>query len=456
MEETNISQEQNPLGTAPVGGLIGKFAIPAIISMLVSALYNIVDQIFIGQGVGMLGNAATNVAFPVTTIATALALLLGIGGASNYNLEMGAGREKKASSIAGTALSTLVITGVILAVAVLLFLRPLLSLFGATTDVMPYAVDYLGITAVGLPFYALSIGGNHIVLADRSPTYSMTCVLTGAIINTILDPLFIFGFGWGIKGAAWATVIGQVVSGILVIIYFGKFRKMYLEMSMLKPSSECLKAIISLGMASCINQIAMAVVQIVLNNILRYYGGLSVYGSDIPIACVGVISKVNQVFIAICIGISQGCQPIWGFNYGAKKYDRVRLAYRYSVTACTVIATIFFLCFQLFPHQIVSIFGTGSDLYFQFAERYLKIFMFMTFANGIQPMSSGFFTSIGKAKLGIVMSLTRQVLFLLPLIVVFSLIMGIDGVMYAGPIADAAALSLAILFARRELVAMKK
>ena len=456
MEETNISQEQNPLGTAPVGGLIGKFAIPAIISMLVSALYNIVDQIFIGQGVGMLGNAATNVAFPVTTIATALALLLGIGGASNYNLEMGAGREKKASSIAGTALSTLVITGVILAVAVLLFLRPLLSLFGATTDVMPYAVDYLGITAVGLPFYALSIGGNHIVRADRSPTYSMTCVLTGAIINTILDPLFIFGFGWGIKGAAWATVIGQVVSGILVIIYFGKFRKMYLEMSMLKPSSECLKAIISLGMASCINQIAMAVVQIVLNNILRYYGGLSVYGSDIPIACVGVISKVNQVFMAICIGISQGCQPIWGFNYGAKKYDRVRLAYRYSVTACTAIATVFFLCFQLFPHQIVSIFGTGSDLYFQFAERYLKIFMFMTFANGIQPMSSGFFTSIGKAKLGIVMSLTRQVLFLLPLIIVFSLIMGIDGVMYAGPIADAAAFVLAILFARRELGAMKE
>lgn len=456
MEETNISQEQNPLGTAPVGGLIGKFAIPAIISMLVSALYNIVDQIFIGQGVGMLGNAATNVAFPVTTIATALALLLGIGGASNYNLEMGAGREKKASSIAGTALSTLVITGVILAVAVLLFLRPLLSLFGATTDVMPYAVDYLGITAVGLPFYALSIGGNHIVRADRSPTYSMTCVLTGAIINTILDPLFIFGFGWGIKGAAWATVIGQVVSGILVVIYFGKFRKMYLEMSMLKPSSECLKAIISLGMASCINQIAMAIVQIVLNNILRYYGGLSVYGSDIPIACVGVISKVNQVFMAICIGISQGCQPIWGFNYGAKKYDRVRLAYRYSVIACTAIATVFFLCFQLFPHQIVSIFGTGSDLYFQFAERYLKIFMFMTFANGIQPMSSGFFTSIGKAKLGIVMSLTRQVLFLMPLIVAFSLIMGIDGVMYAGPIADAAAFVLAILFARRELVAMKE
>ena len=453
-DKENI-QAENPLGTAPVGGLIRKFAIPAIISMLVSAMYNIVDQIFIGQGVGMLGNAATNVAFPVTTIATAMALLLGIGGASNYNLEMGAGREKKASGIAGTALSSLAISGAVLCVIVVLFLKPLLTLFGATKDVMPYAVDYTGITALGLPFYILSVGGNHVVRADRSPTYSMACVTAGAVINTILDPLFIFGFGWGIKGAAWATVIGQVVSGILVVVYFWKFRKMYLEKSMLKPRLHYLKVITALGLASCINQIAMALVQIVLNNILRYYGAASIYGSDIPIACVGVISKVNQVFMAICIGISQGCQPIWGFNYGAEKYSRVRQTYRYSVTACTVIATGFFLCFQLFPHQIVGIFGTGSDLYFQFAERYLKIYMFMTFANGIQPMSSGFFTSIGKAKLGVVMSLTRQVIFLLPLIVIFPLFMGIDGVMYAGPIADAAAFALAIIFARRELMKMK-
>ena len=454
-DKENI-QAKNPLGTAPVGGLIRKFAIPAIISMLVSAMYNIVDQIFIGQGVGMLGNAATNVAFPVTTIATAMALLLGIGGASNYNLEMGAGREKKASSIAGTALSSLAISGAVLCVIVVLFLKPLLTLFGATKDVMPYAVDYTGITALGLPFYILSVGGNHVVRADRSPTYSMACVTAGAVINTILDPLFIFGFGWGIKGAAWATVIGQVVSGILVVVYFWKFRKMYLEKSMLKPRLHYLKVITALGLASCINQIAMALVQIVLNNILRYYGAASIYGSDIPIACVGVISKVNQVFMAICIGISQGCQPIWGFNYGAEKYSRVRQTYRYSVTACTVIATGFFLCFQLFPHQIVGIFGTGSDMYFQFAERYLKIYMFMTFANGIQPMSSGFFTSIGKAKLGVVMSLTRQVIFLLPLIVIFPLFMGIDGVMYAGPIADAAAFALAIIFARRELMKMKR
>ncbi len=295
--QTTVSQDENPLGAAPVGSLIAKFAIPAVISMLVSAFYNIVDQIFIGQGVGMLGNAATNIAFPVTIISTAAALLLGIGSASNYNLEMGAGREKKASSIAGTGLSSLSIFGTVIAVIVLLFLKPLLHLFGGTPDVMPYAIDYMGITAIGLPFYVLSIGGNHLIRADRSPTYSMTCTLIGAIINTILDLLFIFGFRLGIKGAAWATVTGQVVSGILVIFYFARLRKMYLDHSMLIPRFPNLCAIFSLGMASCINQIAIAVVQIVMNNILRHYGAESVYGSDIPIACAGIISKVNQVFM---------------------------------------------------------------------------------------------------------------------------------------------------------------
>ena len=224
---------------------------------------------------------------------------------------------------------------------------------------------------------------------------------------------------------------------------------------MLIPKARNLSAIFSLGMASCINQVAIAAVQIVMNNTLRHYGALSAYGSDIPIACAGIISKVNQVFMAICIGISQGSQPIWGFNYGAEKYSRVRQTYRYSVALCTVIATVFFICFQFFPHQIVSIFGNGSDLYFQFAEKYLRIFMLMTFANGIQPMSAGFFTSMGKARLGVIMSLTRQVFFLLPLIVIFPFFFGIDGVMYAGPIADTSAFVLAVVFARRELGIMK-
>lgn len=445
----------NPLATEPVGKLIGKFAVPAVISMLVSSLYNIVDQIFIGQGVGMLGNAATNVAFPVTIIATALALLLGIGSATNYNLETGAGKDERACETAGTGLACLVISGLVIAAVVLIFLQPILHAFGTTEEVLPYAKDYTSITAWGIPFFVLTTGGNHIIRADRSPIYSMVCMLTGAVLNTILDPIFIFGFHWGIKGGAIATVIGQVVSGFLVVLYFVKFRKMNLRAALLRPKAVYLKNIIVLGMASCINQIAMAVVQIGMNNTLRHYGASSMYGSDIPLACAGVISKVVSVFMAICIGISQGCQPIWGFNCGAGNFDRVRETYKKAAVLCTSVATVFFLCFQIFPRQIVSIFGTGSEEYFHFAERYLRIFMFMTFINGIQPMSSGFFTSIGKARLGIVMSLTRQVLFLLPLILIFPLFMGIDGVMYAGPIADAAAAVIAILFANKELKKMK-
>lgn len=454
MGETAV--QENPLAAERIGKLIAKFAIPAIISMLVSSLYNIVDQIFIGQGVGMLGNAATNIAFPISIICTATALLLGIGSASNYNLESGAGNSKKASQIVGTGLAVLIISGISIGIIVLVFLDPLLHLFGVTPDVLPLAQDYTGITAFGIPFLILTTGGNHLIRADRSPTYSMACMLTGAIINTILDPLFIFGFQWGIKGAAGATVIGQVISGFLVIIYFCKFRNLELTRDMLRPKGVMLKAIASLGLAACINQIAMAIVQITMNNTLRHYGASSVYGTDIPLACVGVISKVNMVFMAICIGISQGCQPIWGFNYGAGRFSRVRKTFMMAFKISLLVGIVFFLCFQFFPRQLVSVFGTGSQEYFRFAERYFRIFMLMTFINGIQPMSSGFFTSIGEARLGIMVSLTRQVIFLLPLILLFPLFMGIDGVMYAGPIADGAAAFVAIGFALRELRRMKQ
>ncbi len=337
MEKTN-----NTLATEPIGKLIRKFAVPAVVSMLVSSMYNIVDQIFIGQGVGMLGNAATNVAFPVTIIATAVSLLLGIGSAANYNLEAGAGKDEQASEIAGTGLTSLVVSGLVIAVIILVFLNPLLHAFGATKDILPYARDYTSITALGIPFFVLTTGGNHLIRADGSPIYSMVCMMTGAVLNTILDPLFIFGFHWGIKGGAIATVIGQVVSGFLVILYFAKFRKMELKTASFRPKALHLKRIVSLGMASCINQIAMAAVQIAMNNTLRHYGALSAYGSDIPLACAGVISKVNSVFMAICIGISQGSQPIWGFNYGAEEYGRVRETYKKSAVTCTVIATVFF------------------------------------------------------------------------------------------------------------------
>ena len=372
MSSENIKQG-NPLAEEKIGRLIARFAVPAIISMLVSSLYNIVDQIFIGQGVGMLGNAATNIAFPVSIICTATALLLGIGSASNYNLEAGAGRNERAAEIAGNGLAMLVICGVSIGAIVLIFLNPLLHLFGVTKEILPYAQDYTGITATGIPFLILTTGGNHLIRADRSPTYSMTCMLTGAILNTILDPLFIFVCHWGIKGAAAATVIGQVVSGLMVIYYFARKRKMELKRSMFLPKAGYLKMIVSLGMASCINQIAMAIVQITMNNTLRYYGAQSMYGSEIPLACVGVISKVNMVFMAIAIGISQGVsqsgdlitEPI--IMTGKGKLIRRHFA------ICIVLWRSVFGCFQLFPRQIVSIFGLGSEAYFHFAERYFRI-----------------------------------------------------------------------------------
>ncbi|MEG0377455.1 MAG: MATE family efflux transporter [Eubacterium sp.] len=453
--DKNKNGGANPLATEPIRKLIIKFAVPSIISFLVGALYNIVDQIFIGQGVGMLGNAATNVAFPLTTISTSVALLIGIGSASNFNLELGAGNKERAGGIAGTGIFLLTIVGFILAAIVLIFLKPMMVAFGATDQVLPYALTYTSITAFGIPLLIFSIGCSHLIRADGKPTYSMLCMMSGAILNTILDPLFIFGFGWGIGGAALATVMGQLLSAIIAARYLFKFRTVKLTKDYLRPQKIFIKAIAGLGAAACFNQLAMTVVQITMNNTLTYYGAMSQYGSEIPLACVGVISKVNIVFMSFILGISQGCQPINGFNYGAKNYDRVRKTFLTAAGAVTVVSVIAFLSFQIFPRQIVSIFGDGTEAYFHFAERYFRIFMLLMFINGLQPMIANFFTSIGKAKMGILISMTRQIIFLLPLILIFPMFMGIDGVMYAGPIADGAAAIVAITMALRELKKMK-
>ncbi len=446
--------KKNPLGYAPIGKLLPKFAIPAVISMLVSALYNIVDQIFIGQGVGMFGNAATNVAFPLTTLATSVGLLLGIGGASNFNLEMGRKHEDNARKIAGSAFGSLFIVGFIICVVVRLALKPLILAFGATPQVMDYAITYVGITSLGMPFYILSIGGNHLVRADGSPTYSMIATVSGALINTVLDPIFIFVFHWGMAGAAWATVAGQMFSALMVMVYWPRYKTVHLSKKDFIPKGKWVRVIVSLGAAACFNQLAMMVSQITMNNVLRYYGGLSVYGSDIPLAVVGIVAKVNMVFLSIVIGIAQGAQPIFGFNYGAKNYDRVRKTYRYAGTTATLIAVAAFLGFQIFPRQITSIFGNGEELYYQFAIEYFRIFMFCTFLNGLQPLTANFFTSIGKAKKGIFLSMTRQLVFLIPLVLLLPMQLGIDGVMYAGPIADGAAGILAIILVLREFKTM--
>lgn len=445
-KETN-----NPLGVQPVNRLLSQFAIPSIISMLVGSLYNIVDQFFIGQRVGELGNAATNIAFPLSTSCLALALLIGIGGSSAFNLAMGSGHEKRAVNIMGNAVVLLAGSGLVLSIITLLFLKPLLLFFGSPKSVFPYAMEYTKITAFGFPFLLLSTGGGHLIRADGRPRITMLCNLVGAVLNTILDALFVFGLNLGMSGAALATIIGQIVSGALAIGYLMHGKTVTIRRENLRIKWENVTRIASLGMAPCSNQVAMMVVQIIMNQSLKHYGSHSIYGENIPIACAGIITKVNMIFMSFVIGLSQGLQPIASFNYGAGKKGRVKEAYIKAISIGAVLAVIAFLMFQFFPRQIISIFGDGSELYYQFAIRYFHVFLFFTFVNFMQPITSNFFTAIGKPKVGSFLALTRQILFLLPLILLFPLFLGIDGIMYAGPVADCLAAVVCFIMVYREL-----
>lgn len=445
-KETN-----NPLGVQPVNRLLSQFAIPSIISMLVGSLYNIVDQFFIGQRVGELGNAATNIAFPLSTSCLALALLIGIGGSSAFNLAMGSGHEKRAVNIMGNAVVLLAGSGLVLSIITLLFLKPLLLFFGSPKAVLPYAMEYTKITAFGFPFLLLSTGGGHLIRADGRPRITMLCNLVGAVLNTILDALFVFGLNLGMSGAALATIIGQIVSGALAIGYLMHGKTVTIRRENLRIKWENVTRIASLGMAPCSNQVAMMVVQIIMNQSLKHYGSHSIYGENIPIACAGIITKVNMIFMSFVIGLSQGLQPIASFNYGAGKKGRVKEAYIKAISIGAVLAVIAFLMFQFFPRQIISIFGDGSELYYQFAIRYFHVFLFFTFVNFMQPITSNFFTAIGKPKVGSFLALTRQILFLLPLILLFPLFLGIDGIMYAGPVADCLAAGVCFIMVYREL-----
>ncbi|MCQ2501110.1 MAG: MATE family efflux transporter [Lachnospiraceae bacterium] len=454
--QNNAATSGNPLGILPVNKLMKKFALPSIVAMMVSAVYNIVDQLFIGQAVGTLGNAATNIAFPLAMMCTAIALMFGIGGASTFNLTLGAGDDKKAPYFVGNAITGLVGFGTLLCLLVELFLRPMLIGFGSPADVLPYALAYVRITAIGFPFLILTIGGGHLIRADGSPNMTMLCNLSGAIINVFLDALFVMGFGWGMEGAALATIMGQFFSAGLAIRYLMHYKTVPLRLEHLKPRGECFSFIAKIGAASSINQMAMMVVQILLNNSLKHYGAQSVYGEAIPIACAGIVTKCNQLFFSVVIGLSQGSQPIESFNYGAKKYNRVREAYRFAIVAGFIISVIAFALFQLVPRQIIGLFGEGSEEYYRFAVSYFRIYLFFTWANCVQPITATFFTSIGKPKKGTFCSLTRQIIFLVPLILILPLFMGIDGILFAGPIADCLAVTVTTLMAWFEFKAMRK
>ena len=427
---------KNPLGIDSIGSLLKKLAIPAVIANVVNALYNIVDQIFIGQGIGHLGNAATSIAFPVTTICMALGLMFGVGGASKFNLELGKGDIKSARKAGGTAASSILIIGIILCIFIRIFLSPLLVFFGATDSILSLAKTYTGITSLGIPFLLFATSMNPLVRADGSSRYSMMAVIAGAVLNTILDPIFIFTFNWGMAGAAWATIIGQGVSAIILMVYFKDFKSVKFKKADFRPEFKMIKDVCALGMATFIFQFSNLIVQIITNNSLKYYGGISIYGSDIPIAVAGVIARINVIFVAVIIGVVQGSQPISSFNYGAKLYERVREVIRLSIKIVVVVGILFWALFEAVPTQILSAFGEGNHLYFQFGVLYMRIFFALSFLNGGQIYSSTFFTSIGKAKVGAMISLFKQLMLIAPLLIILPKIIGIIGLAYALPIAD--------------------
>lgn len=450
------AEKENPLGTKPLGKLLFSLAVPAVIANVVNALYNIVDQIFIGNGIGYLGNAATSVSFPLTTICMAIGLMTGLGSAAGFNLELGRKNEELAKKYAGNAASILIISGVVICIIVRIFLKKLLVVFGASEQILPFAQTYAGITSLGIPFLLFSTGTNPLVRADRSPKYSMAAIVSGAVLNTILDPIFIFKFGLGIAGAAWATVISQIVSAVMLALYFPRFKSVKFSLKDFAPNVKVIAKICSLGLNSFIYQSSNLLVQIVLNNSLRHYGEASVYGSDIPIAVAGIVVKINVIYISFIIGLINGAQPICSFNYGAKKYRRVRDTVKLFIKAALVISFTAFAVFEIFPTQIIRLFGDGSDLYFAYASKFMRVYLFCIFVTGVQICISTFFPSIGKAAKGAALSFAKQILFVVPLMLILPRFMGLDGVMFAQPIADFTAFLLAVIFLVNEMKQMPK
>ena len=455
MSQKQIVSPEVELGSAKLMPLIAKYAIPSIISMLVGALYNLTDQIFIGRIVGVVGNAASNVVFPTTTFSTAICMLLGIGTAAGFNIAQGAGKIDEAKKYVYTGLSVTAIFAFMTGLLVFLFRGQIIDLCGAspTGNVYPYAMQYLSISAIGLPFYIFASAAATTIRADGSPRYSMLFNIVGAVLNVGLDWLFMYPFGWGIQGAAAATVISQIVTFVLAVLYFTKFKAFEIRLRDISISKQHMFDSMKAGLPSFVNQILLMTTNIVLNNMLETYGAASNYGSDIPLAVSGVAQKTNMIMISFAVGIAQGCQPIWGYNLGAKNYRRVKGTYYRAFAAAFAIGVVFFAMLQMFPKEIVSIFGTGSDLYFEFAEKYLKIYMMFVFFQNIQPVTVTYFSATDNPKQGLLVSLSRQGLFLIPLLIILPKYMGIHGILAASPISDTLAFIISVTMV---LVSFKK
>lgn len=430
------SHNGNPLGWERMPVLLFKFALPAIIAMVVSSLYNVVDQIFIGHGVGYLGNAATNVAFPLNTICIAIMLTLGIGSATRFSIYLGQKKEEDAAKVVGSGIVMMTIFGVAYMILVEIFCQPLLKLFGATDEILEYAIEYTKITAIGMPFVMLQNGISKLTMADGSPTYSMMTMLIGCILNTILDPIMIFVFHMGVKGAAIATVIGQIVSFIAALTYMWQFKRVSLKPEYFKFSIKETLTTIKMGMSPGLTQLAITLVQVTMNLSLVHYGNQSAYGSSIPLAGTGIVMKINAIVISVIIGLNQGLQPILGFNYGARNFDRVKQAFLLAVKFAAVITISALIIFEVYPRGVIGLFGSGDENYVKYSIHFMRIFLCLLPLGAFQMLSANFFSSTGKAIKGAMLSLTRQVIFFIPLLLTLPLFMGFEGILWTGPIAD--------------------
>ncbi len=441
----------NPMGYEPVGKLLKKFAVPSVIAMLVNSIYNIVDQIFIGQGVGYLGNAATTVALPITTIALAVAMLIGAGGNAFAAIKLGEQKKDVAERTLGTVFFTMIIIGILMAVFGLIFLVPMLNLFGATENNLQYAIDYASIILIGIPFVLCGVGGSNFARTDGSPKIAMVSMVVGAVMNTILDPIFIFVFHWGVKGAAVATIMGQIATAIIIMRYFVKSGNMRFKKEYLRFDFPLLKASIALGVSSCITQVSSVFLQIVLNNSLVKYGNMTDVGGDIALSAMGIVMKVSMILIAINIGIGTGAQPILGYNKGAGNYSRIQKTYILAAVVSTIVSVVGWVACVAFPQYIIAIFGNENAQFTSFAVMCLRIYMFGIFTSGFQMVTTSYFQATGQALKASVLSMLRQLIVLIPLILVLPLFMGLNGIIYSGPIADFVSAAIILVFAVIEI-----
>lgn len=450
-ENTNRTKLEQALKSGPIGKTILFYAIPSVVSLVVNGLYNIVDQIFIGQGIGYLGNSATNVIFPLTVFAAAAGILFGDGAATYLSLKLGRGEREDAEKGVANGILIAIFCGILLLVLSAVFLEPIEKMFGATDTVLPYGLAYGRIIIIGFPFVLISTTLNSIIRADGSPKVAMVSLLVGAIWNTIMDPIAIFVLDWGIEGAAIATISGQFLSFLVSLSYITKFKLVELKRRDYKFEFKYIRAITPLGISGFINQMAIVIMTAVLNNVLVQYGESSAYGSDIPLAVMGIVLKINQILLFIIVGIASGAQPLISYNYGSGNAERVKKGFYFCVTWATVISVVGFLLFQLKPLWIISLFGSESDLYNEFAVKCLKIFLLACILNGFQTVSSIFLQQIEQPLKALALSLSRQIVFLIPLAMAFPYFWGIDGILWAGPAADTLAFLLAFIIMFIEL-----